>query len=211
MCAGWCWDRARIQPPLVGLTRGISFFVLNLSLMVNLLKWMRDGIMHSGKTASKHSHTCTYTYWLCVSVLQPVARLPRQSPFPLLCQAAVGTLWKDFGLVSYESVRMEGKYLYLPDWCFIHQFKTVAPLTLDSGRWRLLRVYDPSLTPRRGILLECVHLCACVGVTVYKRIILAFLNGWGGVCLFFFFYCTAICLSYIICTDTAFLCPLIQR
>lgn len=148
---------------------------------------MRDGIMHSGKTASKHSHTCTYTYWLCVSVLQPVAHLPRQSPFPLLCQAAVGTLWKDFGLVSYESVRMEGKYLYLPDWCFIHQFKTVAPLTLDSGRWRLLRVYDPSLTPRQGILLECVHLCACVGVTVYKRIILAFLNGWGGVCLFFFF------------------------
>lgn len=118
------------------------------------------------------------------AVLQPVAHLPRQSPFPLLCQAAVGTLWKDFGLVSYESVRMEEKYLYLPDWCFIHQFKTVAPLTLDSGRRRLLRVYDPSLTPGRDILLECVRLCACVGVTVYKRIIWAFLYGCGGVYLF---------------------------
>lgn len=114
------------------------------------------------------------------AVLQPVAHLPRQSPFPLLGQVAVGTLWKDFGLVSYDSVRMEEKYLYLPDWCFIHQFKTVAPLTLDSGRWRLLRVYDPSLTPRRDILLERVRLCACVGVTVYKTYnIIFFVWLWG--------------------------------
>lgn len=171
--------------------------------------------MHSGKTASKHAHTClfsrlNFTYLLTLSVgastCSPSSPTITLSPPMSICG---GDFIKDFGLVSYESVRMEEKYLYLPDWCFIHQFKTVAPLTLDSGRWRLLRVYDPSLTPRRDVLLECVRLCACVGVTVYKHIILAFLYGCGGVCLFF--YCTAICLSYIICTDTAFLCPLIQQ
>lgn len=102
-------------------------------------------------------------YLNCASPCMP---LHWQSSSSLLCQAVAGPLWKDFGLVLYCSVRMEEKYLYLPDWCLIHQFKTVALLTLDCGGWRLLRVYDPSLTLSGDILLLCVHLCACVGVTI---------------------------------------------
>lgn len=117
----------------------------------------------------RYLFTVLICYYLnCASPCMP---LHWQSSSSLLCQAVSGTLWKDFGLVLYSSVRMEEKYLYLPEWCLIHQFKTVALLTLDCGRWRLLRVYDPSLTLSGDILLLCVHLCACVGVTaVWERL-----------------------------------------
>lgn len=36
-------------------------FVLNFYVIVNLLKWLQDGIMHSGKTASKHTYTSLFS------------------------------------------------------------------------------------------------------------------------------------------------------
>lgn len=75
-----------------------------------------------------------------------------------------GTLWKDFGLVSHCSSQ-NGREIFIParqiDWCLIHQFKTVALLTLDSGRRQLLRVYDPSLTLNRDTPQIGGPLCLC--------------------------------------------------
>lgn len=109
---------------------------------------------------------------------------------------SVEGLWPCVTLLQSEWKR--NIYTCQTDWCLIHQFKTVALLTVDSGRWRLFRVYNPSLTLSGDTLLEWLHLCTCVCMSSIAKVCF-FMNVFHKMCCYFYLPSCLICL-HIYCT-----------